>query len=425
MLTLPPALVRSTRALRHRHFRRWTAANTVSVMGTWMQAAAQSWVVLRLTGSSAALGLSVSLQALPGLVLGLWGGVLADRMPRRRLLMATQGAHALLALVLAALTATGRLSVGALLATALLGGLISATEAPASNALTAELVDAHDLPSAIGLGGVTYSLGRIVGMAAAGVVLGWVGPTWAFAVNGLSFLPVIAVLSTLPIGGAHLAARARTSAWKDLVDGLAAVRRHPTLLLTFVVAFVLGALGRNYQVTMAVMSSEVFGRGAPGYAILSTVFAIGALAGGIAAAHWGRTGLRYVLAVGATGACLQLLSSATPSFLSFAALIAGIGALAVMFDTGVSAHVQVSTTDSFRGRINGAAMVTSAASGVIGAPILGSLAESVGARAALAAGAIVCLATVALAVQRQLAHATFRDAVAAIWPRASLRTEAS
>jgi len=392
-------------------------------MGSWMQAAAQSWAVLRLTGSSAALGLSVSLQALPGLALGLWGGVLADRMPRRLLLVATQGAHALLALLLAVLTATGRLSVGALLATALVGGLISATEGPASSALTAELVDADDLPSAVALGGVTYSLGRIVGMAAAGVVLGWVGPAWAFAINGCSFLPVIVVLATLPVGGAHLATHRRASAWTDLVEGLGAVRQHPTLLLTFVVAFSLGAFGRNYQVTMAVMSSEVFGRGAAGYAMLSTVFAVGALAGGIAAAHVGRSGLRYVLGVGAAGACLQLLSAATPSFLGFAALIAGIGALAVMFDTGVSAHVQIAATDAFRGRINGAAMVTSAASGVIGAPILGSLAESFGGRAALALGAMACLGTVALAVQRQLADTTLRDAFATLWPRASLHTE--
>jgi MFS family permease len=399
------------------------AAGTVSVMGSWMQAAAQSWVVLRLTGSSAALGLSVSLQALPSLVLGLWGGVLADRLPRRRLLIVTQSAHASLALLLAVLMATGHLSVGVLLVTALVAGLISATEGPASGALNAELVDSEDLQSALALGSVTYSLGRIVGMAAAGVVLSYVGPAAAFGLNALSFLPVVFVLFTLPAGVAATRARAGSSAWSDLVAGMRMVRRHPTLLMTFVVAFILGAFGRNYQVTMAVMSSDVFGRGAAGYALLSTVFALGALGGGIAAAHWGSTRLRYVLGAGAVGACLQLLSSGTPSFASFAVLIAMIGAFAVMFDTGVSAHVQTAVSSEFRGRINGAAMATGAAAGVVGAPVLGGLAQLLGARAALAIGAVVCLAAVAVAAYRQLARVSWRNALGSLWPSAILDTK--
>jgi MFS family permease len=401
------------------------AAGTVSVMGSWMQAAAQSWVVLRLTGSSAALGLSVSLQALPSLLLGLWGGVLADRLPRRRLLVVTQSAHASLAFLLAMLMATGHLSVGLLMVTALIAGLISATEGPASGALSAELVDPEDLQSALALGSITYSLGRIVGMAAAGVVLSWVGPSAAFALNGLSFLPVVFVLCTLPAGIAARRARAETSAWSDLVEGMRLVRRHPTLLLTFLVAFTLGAFGRNYQVTMAVMSSDVFGRGAAGYALLSTVFALGALGGGIAAAHWGRSRLRYVLGVGASGACLQLLSSGTPSFVSFAVLIALIGAFAVMFDTGVSAHVQTAVPSEYRGRINGAAMATGAAAGVFGAPVLGALAQILGARAALAIGALICLTAVGVAAYRQLARTSWRDALAAVWPRPVFDAEPS
>jgi MFS family permease len=372
------------------------AAGTISVVGSWMQVAAQGWVVLRLTGSSAALGLSVSLQAVPSLLFGRWGGVLADRIPRRLLLMLTQGAHALFALALAALAATGQLSVGVLLVVALLTGVIGATEGPANGAIAAELVETEDMPNAIALGGVSNSLGRIVGMAAAGIVLGIVGPTAAFVVNALSFVPVLVVLRTLPVGEPAVRGE-RENAWADLVEGMRAVRRHTTLLLTLLVAFVLGASGRNYQVTMAVMAADVFHRGAGGYALLSTAFAVGALLGGVIAAQWGRSGFRSVLAVGAAGATLQLLGAVAPSMHSFAAVIVGIGAMAVLFDTVVAAHVQVSADSSMRGRVLGAATAASAASGVVGAPALGGLAQLLNGRAALGVGGAICLTTIAVA----------------------------
>src|SRR5690606_20417386 len=145
----------------------------------------------------------------------------------------------------------------------------------------------------------------------------------------LSFVPLIVVIRTLSSNGARAPRAVSSSAWSDLVAGLRAVRRQPTLPLMFMGSMALGASRRNYQVTMAVMSAEVFGRGASGYALLSTVFAIGALVGGVAAAHWGSARLRWVLTLGAIGAWFQLVSAATPSFVSFAVLIGGIGALAV------------------------------------------------------------------------------------------------
>jgi MFS family permease len=382
------------------------AAGTISVIGSWMQVAAQSWVVLRLTGSSAALGLAVSLQAVPSLLLGPWAGVLADRVSRRAVLSCSQTVHALLALTLAALAATDHLSAGVLFVAALLTGLIGAAEGPANGAIAAELVDGDDLPNAIALGGVSNSLGRVVGVASAGIVLGLVGPSAAFALNALSFLPVLFVLRTLTVGVAPVRDRSRSNPWMDLAEGMRVVRHHGSLLLTLLVAFVLGAFGRNYQVTMAVMAADVFHRGAGGYAVLSMAFAVGALIGGAIAAQWGRSTFRSVLVVGALGGVLQLASSAAPSMQTFVVVIVGIGAMAVLFDTVVAAHVQVSTDPRLRGRVLGAAMAASAASGVVGGPALGGLAQLLGARAALGIGAGVCLVAVGVATNVHFGHKT-------------------
>lgn len=257
------------RALRHRAYRRWAAAGLVSVVGTWLQVAAQAWVMLELSDSGTVLGLAVSLQSLPGLLLGPWAGSLADRLPRRTILIGTQAALLLLALAQAALAATGALSAWTILAAAPLTGLALAVEGPAAGAFGASLVPEEDLSNAVALGSVANSLGRIAGVAAGGVVVAAAGPAGAFAANGLSFVPVIAALLTI----AEPPRDRRAGAPVPVREAAAHLRR-PDLSRTLGLSVVLGSLGRNYQVTMAVMAASVFHAGEGGYAALSTAFAV-------------------------------------------------------------------------------------------------------------------------------------------------------
>jgi MFS family permease len=380
------------RALRHPAYRRWAGAGLVSVTGTWLQVAAQAWLVLQLAGSGTVLGLAVSLQAVPGLVLGPWAGSLADRLPRRSILLASQLALVALALVQSALAATGHLAAWTLLAAAPLTGFVLALEGPAAGALGASLVPEEDLSNAIALGSIANSVGRVVGVAAGGVVVGLAGPAGAFLVNAVSFLPVIAVLLRLaePARGSVDAATAP-------IREAAALLRRPDLSRTIGLQVVLGSLGRNYQVTMAVMAASVFGAGSGGYAALSTAFAAGALAGGFAAARIPHLGATAVLAAGGIGAVVQLASSASPSLAVFGAAVVAAAVAAVVFDTAVGTHLQVSSPDELRGRVLGIAGVASALAGVVGGTALGWLAEHLGGRGALAVGGAACLVAVAVA----------------------------
>jgi MFS family permease len=392
----PRRLPTSLRALAHRDFRRWCAANAFSVIGTWMQVATQSWLVLKLSGSGAVLGASVALTALPSLLLGPWGGVVADRFPRRTVLIVTQCSFAALALGQAFAAFRGSLSVGLLLAAGFASGLISLVDAPTGGALGATLVPEEDLANAAALGSATGSLGRIVGMSAAGIAIALAGPGLGYAANAASYLPVILVLVSLGHRVQAAAAGPRQHPLTALRAGLSFVYRQPALLWLLVLAFVLGALGRSYQVTMALMVEGVFGAGAGGYALCSTAFAVGALAGAVIAAHLRRVTPAVVLAAGAAGAGLELAAGGAPTLPVFVALIVGAGAAAVVLDTAVSTRVATAAPDMLRGRVLAVAGAAGAGAGAVGGPVLGLLAEALGARAPLLIGGLVCLSACAL-----------------------------
>lgn len=361
------------------------------MIGTWLQIAAQGWLVLQLGGSGTALGLTVSLQALPGLLLGPWAGSLADRVSRRDIVLVSQLVLVALALVQAGLAWSGHLSAWTLLAIAPLTGIVLAVESPAQGALGASLVPDEDLPNALALGSITHSLGRIAGVAAAGIVVAVAGAGGAFFVNALSFLPVVFVLARLTEPP-----RVPVVEGDDRADVRIAARhlRRPDLARTLGLSVILGSLGRNYQVTMAVMAATVYGSGSGGYATLSTAFAIGALVGGVAAARLRRLGPHAVVVAGGLGAVLQLASAAAPSLAAFAVAVVGAAVAAVVFDTSVSAHLQASSPDALRGRVLGLVGVASAAAGVVGGTAVGWLAEHLGGRGALAIGGSICVLAV-------------------------------
>ncbi|MEU4221777.1 MFS transporter [Actinoplanes sp. NPDC026623] len=377
--------------LRERNYRLWAGADLVSTGGTWMQVLGLNWLVLSVTGSATTMGFTVLAQALPVLVLGGWGGALADRLPARPLLIVCQVARALLALAL--VFDTGRL--WPVYAVALASGVISAVEGPSLGRFGSALVPREALGSALALGSVLSSAGRIGGMALGGVLVGITGPTSLFAINAVSYLAVIAALLVMRPGSMRPLASARDCD-RGVRAGLRYVLGQPVVLTVLALSFVLGSLGRNYQVTMAAMVAGPLHAGSGAYGMLSTVFAVGAVVGGLALAAGGRSTLPVLVGAGLTISVLQMCSGLAPTVTGFAVLMLPIAAGAVILDTIVSTRVQLDTREDMRGRVLAALGMVSALSGIVGAPLLGWLCDSAGARGALLlAGAITTAAAVA------------------------------
>lgn len=380
-------------ALRHRHYRAFAAAGLVSTTGTWMQLVAQNWLVLRLTGEARAVGITVALQALPSVLLGIAGGVVADRFSKRHIVVVTQSMLAVLAAVLGVVTAAGLVTIQTVYCFALLLGLVMAVDGPTTGALGAELVPDADLGNALAIGSTANGLGRIVGMSIAGVLVATIGPGPIFVVNAASYLAVVFVVARLP---AHLARRSYAEA--DESERAPRITRPWVVALACALAFFVSAFGRNYQVTMAAMSNSVFNAGAHGYGLLSVVFAAGALVGGLVAARVRGHRLRLVLTLAAAGSALQLASAFMPTLGSFALAIFPIAIFAVLFDTVTSCVVQLAAGHAYRGRAIAVLGTVSMLGMTIGGPSLGWIADSFGGRASLQCGATIVLAGIVVVV---------------------------
>ncbi|MEV4217997.1 MFS transporter [Nonomuraea sp. NPDC049725] len=384
------------RALRHHNYRLWAGADLVSITGTWMQVLGVNWLVLSMTGSATSMGLSLVMQALPTLLLGMWGGALADRLPSRPVVIAAQLAQAALAAVLAVIALTGVDSMLPIYAVALAGGVVSALGGPALGRFGAEVVPREDLPNAMALGSVINSAGRILGMSIAGVMLPVTGQGGLFVINAVTFFAVIAAVAAMRASEFHeLESGAREPG--AIAAGLRYVLRTPWLLVMLALSLVLGSLGRNYQVTMAAMSAGPLEGGAGGYGLLSTVFAVGTVVGGVITASRARLTLRLLLVSALAISVLQALSGLLPTLPAFAVAMLPIAAGAILVDTTVSARAQLDSPDAMRGRVIAAVGMVGAASGALGGPVLGWLSDAFGPRAALEAGGVACVAATLLA----------------------------
>lgn len=390
-----PLPASTLRAFRHRNYRLWAGADLVSITGTWMQVLGVNWLILSATGSATSVGLSLVLQALPTLVLGMWGGALADRLPSRPVVLAAQVAQALLAAALAFIALYGTAGLLPVYAIALVGGVVTALGNPALGRFCAQVVPPQDLPNALALGSVINSAGRILGMSLAGVMLPLTGTAGLFLVNAVSFFAVIGALLAMRIGELHPLAVA--TARDGIREGLRHVMRTPWLLVLLALSLVLGSLGRNYQVTMAAMSAGPLGAGAAGYGLLSTVFAIGTVAGGVFAAARPRLTLRLLLVSAFLASVGQALSGMVPGLALFATLMLPVAAGAVIIDTTIGARVQLGSPDEMRGRVIAVLGIVGAASGALGGPLLGWLSDSLGPRLALQIGGVSTIAATLLA----------------------------
>lgn len=382
--TMPPMF----RALRHRNYRRWAAADLISVTGSWMQVIGLNWLVLERTGSVTSVGFSVLLSTLPAVLLGPWAGALADRLPVRRIVLVCQTLHAVLAGTLAFAVWSG-LPMASIYALTFTAGLISVFDGPAFGRLSGQIVPRDGLANAVALGSVINSVGRILGMSTAGAL---VGAPLLFVLNGLSFVAVIATVLTIRSAEFHplaTSAPSRAGVW----DGLRYIATSGRLLLLVTLGFVLSCLGRNYQVTMAAMSAD-----AAMYGVLSSVFAAGTVIGGLVAAARSTLSVRLLLVAATLASLLQAISGVVPGSITFAIALVPIAAAAVLIDTTMSARLQLDSEDGMRGRMLAISGSVGAAAGAVGAPLLGWLCERVGANTTLVlAGTVTLLVTLSAA----------------------------
>jgi MFS family permease len=371
-----------------RNFRLFATGQVISNSGTWMQRVAQDWLVLSLTHSGAAVGIATGLQFLPLLLFSLWGGVLADRYPKRRVLTVTQASMAGLALVLGVLDVTGVVQPWHIYLLAFGLGMATMVDNPTRQSFAIEMVGRADLPNAIALNSAIFNLARIAGPAAAGLVISAVGTASAFFLNAASYLTVIVALRMMRESELHLAepvARAKG----QLREGLAYVRSRPDLLMTMVLVFFVATFGMNFQVTTALMSRLVFHTGAGLFGLASAVFAAGAFSGALVAARRRRTGMRLLVLTAMAFSVLVISTALMPTYWSFLVLLVPTGLAVISFTTLANASVQLGTPAEMRGRVMGIYMLMFLGGAPIGAPLTGLVAQEFGTRISLLAGGTI------------------------------------
>lgn len=387
------------RSLAVRNYRLYASGQLVSLTGTWMQRVAQDWLVLQLTNSGTALGLVTALQFGPSLLFGLWGGVLADRGNKRRLLFGTQTGLAISALALGLLTISGTVQFWHVLALALVLGLVSAVDSPVRQSFVVEMVGKKDLANAVGINSTIFNTGRILGPAAAGVMITAVGTGWAFIANATSSIAVLAALAamrTSELFPAPMVKRARG----QLAEGFRYVRHRRDLLFTMILIFVIGTFGLNFQITTALVAKQVFHRSANGYGLLSTALAVGACVGAVLATMRSKRPSMTFLVLGAIAfAVLEIGTGLMPDFAATAAVLVPTGLAMLTLTTACNAEIQLGVEPTMRGRVMALYLVCFMGGTPLGAPIVGWLAGAAGPRWGLIGGGLICLlATLALAV---------------------------
>ena len=393
--------MRSTFAsLKFFNYRLWFAGALVANVGTWMQRIAQDWLVLTVLSddSGLAIGIVTGLQFVPMLLLSPYAGLLADRLPRRKLLIATQSALGVLAAALGVLVLSGHAELWHVYIFALLLGIVTALDNPVRQTFVAEMVPPASLPNAVGLNSASFNAARLIGPGVSGLLIAAVGPGWAFIINALSFAATILSLTLMRKDELH--ELPHTSRGKGQIrEGLAYVRGRSDIVTILVVVGVVGALGLNFQMTSAVMVREVFDRQAGEYGVLGSIMAIGSLGGALLAARRKRPRVRLVLAAAFAFGVSSGLMALMPSYELYALMTIPVGFSSLTMMTAANATVQMSTDPVFRGRVMSLYMMVFLGTTPIGAPIVGWIAETFGARWSVGIGSIsAILVAVAAAV---------------------------
>lgn len=375
------------RSLRTRNFRLFFFGQLVSQTGTWMQSIAIIWVVLQLTDDGVALGLATAAQFLPVLVLGAWGGVVADRVDRHRFLLGTQLAYTGVAVAFVAVMFSGAASLPAIYSLAALYGVVTALDNPARKALVVDMVTERDVPNAVGLNSALMTGSRVVGPAVAGVVITAFGPEWCFVLNAVTYLAVLGALARIDRDQLHpgpVLVRGRG----QLRDGFAYVWSNPQLRLPLLLLTVIGTLAFEFQVSLPLLAERSLGGDAGTFTLLFSAMSAGSLGGALMIARRTHADTRLLVgaAAGMAGS-MTLLALAPNTALALVAVVP-VGFTSVLLISGSNAVINLHADPAMRGRALALTSVVFLGSTPIGGPIIGAIGEHLGARASIGVGAL-------------------------------------
>ena len=382
-----------TRAFRHRNYQLFFAGQLVSLTGTWMQSVAESWLVFRLTGSAALLGVTSFATLAPVFLFATLGGILADRVDRRRILIATQSISMVLPLTLAALTLSGHVRVWHVFVLATCLGIVNAFDIPARQSFVVEMVGREDLTNAIALNSSMVNGARVVGPAVAGLLVAAVGEGWCFLINGISYVAVIAGLAMMKAPRRKRPV-ARRSAWRDTVEGFQFAAKTTPIRALLILLGLLSFAGMPYSVLMPVFAESILGAGPKGLGLLMGASGLGALGGALALlSRRGVRGLGRWVAISAAAFGIALIGfSFSRTFWLSALLLIPVGAAMMVEMAASNTLLQAMVPDALRGRVMALYSMMFMGMAPFGALFAGWMAERIGAPITVAIGGVVCVA---------------------------------
>jgi len=394
------AVRRATRrtfgALRVRNFRIYFAGQLISISGTWMQAVAQGWLVLQLTNSGVALGIAIALQFLPMLIAGTWGGLIVDRMSKRKILFFTQGASGVLALVLGILVGIGRIHVWEVFVMAFCLGVVNLFDNPARQSFVQEMVGRELLPNAVSLNSVLMNSGRIIGPAFAGAIIATIGIAACFFLNALSFIGVIVALALMrqrDLTPIRRVARAKG----QLREGFRYAFHNETISSVLIAVGIVGIFAFNFTVSLPLLARVTFHGNAATYGVFMAAMGIGAVVGGLTVAHRSKPSVAMLAVLCLTFGILLLGVAVAPSEWVAIVLLVPMGAASIAFVSTANATLQLVSDEEMRGRVMSLFGIGFLGSTPIGAPLIGLICMASSPRFGLALGGVATmLATVPL-----------------------------
>jgi len=381
------------RAFKHRNYRILFPASVLSNIGTWAQRIAQDWLVLELTNSAQLLGLITALQFLPSLLLSLYGGVLADRFDKRTLLIITNIGAGLGSLTMGLLVISGVVEIWHVAVLAFTVGVFSALDAPVRTAFNSELVGHQDIPSAISLNSANFNAGRLIGPAASGFLIVLFGTGVSFLVNSLTYVAVIIALAMMRKDLLFISVKPNSSA--KLKQAVQYVLGQRDIFLVMLAVFFATTFGLNFQIFMAVMATQEFGKGPAEFGILGSVLAVGSFTGVLISARFENLRVpKFVMYFGMIFGALLMVTAWMPTYGTFALILPLVGGMALMTLISASSFVQTNCEPTLRGRVMGIYLLIFMGGTPIGSPLIGWFAEHVGIRlTVMGCGLIVLVAS--------------------------------
>jgi MFS family permease len=384
-------------ALSSRSYRIYIGGQSLTNTGSWMQSIAQDWLIFSLTHSSTAVGVTMALQFGPMLLLGMHAGALADRLPKRRILLTTQSLNAVATLALAVVTITGAVRAVDVYAFALMSGVIFAFDVPARQSFVNEVVQEGHLRAAIALNAAVFQATRLIGPAIASVLIVSVGTGWVFAVNAACYLgPTVGLLLLRPSDLRSLPSAPKAPG--AVREAITYLRGRPDVLRTIFLVGMLGTFGLNFPIVLTAMAKSSFGGNASTYGLFNIVLGLGSAVGAVLAAAGHRPRMRVIVASAAAFGLLQAAAALTPDLAPFLLLLAAMGFVNLVCQAMANASVQISVDPELRGRVMGLYMLVFVGGTPIGAPIIGAITSHFGARTGmLVCGLVPLLAAVIVA----------------------------